>query len=355
MTLRSRGFFYRLFRLVHLLYYTGRYLQEHGQECAPDNRASDDGFDIVVPVCLRDVGLLRLQARSINKFLDPSFDGHIYVILNDWRYYLLRRRISKWLPAEYGQHSKKVIFCPFYCLGFQMRGYSGWIMQQICKLAISRHVTSSHYLVLDAKNQFVKPCGRRDFISPSGKALQTLDPWVPSDEPISEYFHESFSYFDLDPALLMVPQPITPFVLATNVVRQLITYIEEREHTSLSAFLTKRRRVAEFILYVAYLYQQYGNLGTFIDHAPDRSVTIWEAAAENSHCIEEHIERTNQENVLMFGAHPQLVQKLSASQLRKLEEFWRGLGIITAGESIFEFCPEANGLGMPGDLSPPAS
>src|ERR1700733_2812942 len=198
MTSRSPGFFHRFIRLVHLVYYTVRYLQEHARQRA-SNMSLDDKFDIVVPVCLRDVGLLRLQARSINRSLDPKFDGHIYVILNDWRYCILRRRIAKWFPAEYGQHSNKVIFCPFYFLGFQMRGYSGWIMQQICKLAISSHITSSHYLVLDAKNHFVKPCGRADFISPSGKALQALGLWVPSDDPISEFFRKSFSYFDLDP------------------------------------------------------------------------------------------------------------------------------------------------------------
>jgi hypothetical protein len=338
----QRKLFYRLYRLVHLLYYSCRYLVERNRGYVGDNPVSEDRFDIVVPVCLRDVGLLRLQARSIGKFLDPSFDGRIYVILNDWRYYLLRRKIRKSLPAEYGQHSDKVIFCPFFCLSFRIRGYSGWTVQQICKLAISGYVTGAHYLALDAKNIFVKPFGRPDFVSQSGKALHTLAPWDPSYIP--ECFHASFSYFGLDPELSIVPQPITPFVLTTKIVRQLIEDVEKREHASLSAFFRRRRWIAEFVLYVAYLYHKSGSLEPFMENVSSRSVMIWESEAENRYCVEEQLRKANGKNVLAFGVHPRLLQKLSVNQLRALEEFWRALGIITANESIFDFCPDANSL-----------
>ena len=114
-------------------------------------------YSFVTVVHKPDYPMLRLQARSLARYLPQDFATQIYVIANqgligrhDWKAPLL---------TDYGWLADRVRFLeasevatvPISPL------LSGWHSQQILKLMIANVLNSDRYVVLDAKNHLVFP------------------------------------------------------------------------------------------------------------------------------------------------------------------------------------------------------
>lgn len=160
-----------------------------------------------VTVCFRtELPLLRLQARSMDRFLDPEGVGRLLVIANDedeeaciaafeairadWGRYAARvefvRGTSLMTPRFRGPLDRlervwvagprcawrhwrdRLTGQPRKVYGWGLN--SGWLMQQAFKLYAARVVTASHAVILDAKNFFVAPVGAGLFVAPDGRA-----------------------------------------------------------------------------------------------------------------------------------------------------------------------------------------
>lgn len=160
-----------------------------------------------ITICYRtELPMLRLQARSMARFLDPEGVGRILVIANDEDEKACIAGFET-IRADWGRYADRVEFVrgtslmprrfrgpldrlerlwvagprcrwrhlrdratgkPRTVYGWRLN--SGWLMQQAFKLYAARLVTASHAVVLDAKNFFVAPVGVGLFVAPDGRA-----------------------------------------------------------------------------------------------------------------------------------------------------------------------------------------
>jgi hypothetical protein len=149
-------------------------------------------LDIVTVVFRKEVPLLRLQARSMARFLDPAGIGRVRVIVNDRRERVCCAAVEA-LRGDYGPFADRLevvtpdalfalrpsglgprdwrqrawlwgvrhgVLYPFGLKG-GWRGNRGWRIQQALKLAAGRYGEAPFVLILDAKNHFIGPVSRR--------------------------------------------------------------------------------------------------------------------------------------------------------------------------------------------------
>lgn len=121
----------------------------------------NETIPIVTVTCFRDLPLLDLQAQSISNYL--SSECPLYIIVNeenpaDWDRYFNER-----LRHYYNRHKLTIFYRQDFesawneWLPSQKNPWSvGWETQQVLKLAISKYINSTRYLVLDSQNFLVR-------------------------------------------------------------------------------------------------------------------------------------------------------------------------------------------------------
>jgi hypothetical protein len=174
-------------------------------------------MDLVTVVCDRDYNQMLLQAESIQKFLAPC--KH-WVVVNDevpdvefWQ-----NSLSKY----YTNHELVVI--PYTDLFENTNNYIGHYTQQVCKLMIVKLIKED-YLILDAKNFFIKPTNTNewDTILGSGQ-VEFLN--VPEYNPLNLVkvayiwkptitFYKELLHVNM-PDLIICP--LTPFKVQADVL-----------------------------------------------------------------------------------------------------------------------------------------
>src|SRR5688572_15923978 len=114
-----------------------------------------------VTVCFcEELGLLKLQASSIDRFFDPRFINRVFVINNDPEPERFASQFYEEVLPLYGRKADSVVLLDHrqFRLPAGLRA-DGWRSQQLLKLAAHRCVETDFYLVLDAKNHALKHVG----------------------------------------------------------------------------------------------------------------------------------------------------------------------------------------------------
>jgi hypothetical protein len=289
------------------------------------------GFDIITVVPKIELNLLRLQARSLARFLDAAFDGEIILVINDLDPAGTIRKIRHKILPEYGRWKDNVRIIPFYHIGHGLDPTNGWVFQQALKLAISGRVSKPYYVVLDTKNHAVRDFSVASFISTSGRGFQThaqLSAYLAAhSEVCARYFGLGATTSSLMPCV-----PATPFVMHTQSVRELIEHIEAREARSFFAFFCQTRLISEFLLYSFYLQAiRINELNCFHEEGPFLSKTIWPKGAELDDAI---TEATQNKNVLFFAVHREVLKNQCKTERVQVEAYWRGCGLLEQGETL---------------------
>jgi hypothetical protein len=177
-------------------------------------------MDLVTVVCIRDYNQMLLQAESIQKFLAPC---RHWVIVNDEV-----PDVAFWqngLSKYYTNHELVVI--PYTDLFENTNNYIGHYTQQVCKLMIVKLIKDD-YLILDAKNFFVKPTNTNEWddILGSGRVeflelppveefnyphlIKLADIWKMTVAIYKEVLHLELPDFFLS--------PLTPFKIQADVL-----------------------------------------------------------------------------------------------------------------------------------------
>ena len=177
-------------------------------------------MDLVTVVCLRDFQQMLLQAESIQKFLAPC--KH-WVIVNDEQPDILFWQES--LCKYYTKH--ELIVIPYTDLFENTNNYIGHYTQQVCKMLIVKLIKDD-YLILDAKNFFIKPTNTNEWdnILGSGRVeffelppeeefnyphlVKIDDIWRMTVTVYKEVLHMDIPKFFLG--------PLTPFKIQANVL-----------------------------------------------------------------------------------------------------------------------------------------
>ncbi|MBP0493139.1 DUF6492 family protein [Pararoseomonas indoligenes] len=209
-------------------------------------------LDFVTVGFHRDAGLLRLQARSIARYLDPAICGRFLVINNDPDQDSFARRFEAEILPEYGPFRDKVSMLPAEALFSDGESFwrgTGWRRQQVLKLAVARHIETPAYIVLDCKNHFIRPTGLDAFATEDGRLITAPRRLLPRQTAELVWFGLSEERW---PETIF--NIITPFPLWREEVLALEQAMRTRGEAGVGrVLLDKSVGLTEFRLYSAFM------------------------------------------------------------------------------------------------------
>lgn len=307
-----------------------------GRALVTDNVLADGGLEFVTVVYPPEVLMLRLQARSIARFVPPTALRRAHVILNDDDPATLRRTIEGFAADEYAWAADRLVFWTAEELhpGIQARG---WRKQQSLKLSIATRIESGRYLVLDAKNHFVRPSGPEGFYDPLGR-LRSFR--ARRGGLLQAFLRNSLSYFGLPPELAetRVMPATTPYGLYTSVVRSLLAEIEAREGIAFARFFhSPGRDMTEFFLYFAFLMARGIDIDRLYVFGGRYAATLFGKHPESVEGEHQVLAALNNPNVRVFGLHRARVAKLHPSSRDRVLSLWLDAGLFPDRETAEAF------------------
>lgn len=203
-------------------------------------------IDLVTVVYRPEMPFLELQAKSIETYFEDSFVNSITVVVNDDDSVCDLIDKSWW-----GKYKHIVTIVPYSVYRYTCR-IDGWENQQLCKLLSVSRCSMPWAMVLDAKTLFVKPCTQELMFSQNkvnAKPIEIFPEFVEAKESIENLFNIKF-----DKA---VGPGGVPFMMNTQVTRDMINYIESEFETDFIDFFQTKCRypylITEFYLYSGYV------------------------------------------------------------------------------------------------------
>ncbi len=276
-------------------------------------------FTLVTVAHEVDWALMKLQARSLDRYLPKDATVRIHVVENftpgftgDWRTSLYK---------AYRGLADKVVFHRAADLAQMPAGADGWWTQQVLKLAIAKRLSGEFYTVLDAKNHLVFPLHEGFLRGADGRAR--LRRYSYEAHPLRDKLTHTLSYLGIDPtpALTSFAQTSTPFTLYRPAVNALIDYVVDREKLPFArAFLD--RKLTEFFLYSGWL-QKQGDPGRLYAYDQPECPIIWshQVAPLDVLRIIGHSERSG-EAAPFFSVHRATIKRLDAVGREAVAQYW---------------------------------
>jgi hypothetical protein len=329
-------------------------------------------IDVVTVVYARELPLLRLQACSMARFLDPAGIGRIVVIVNDIDEAGCAARIEA-MRADYGPLAPRLevigaeaVFAlrpaargprgprqrfrlwlarnrRRYPLGVKggWRGNRGWAVQQALKLAVAHLGHSRFLLLLDAKNHFVRPVGLASFVSPDGRARSY------TDQPGGKrrlWIEGSFRLLGLPPPGRELPSPptVTPVVVPRAVLRGCLDAVEDRVGPVEAFFARAKGDLSEFMLLYAYVTGHCGGWDAVFAPGLVPAATVHRRSSPED--LERVLARAETGDAEVLSVHDSRLHGLTPEHRRRIEAIWRDRGL--PGEGLL--------TGPRGPLPPPA-
>lgn len=300
-------------------------------------------LSVVTIVFKDDMELLRLQARSMAKFVDPDAVTDVLLVLNDVDEAAIRARLDEILP-DYGPLHPKVrvvggdelfygvprskprsLFERIYVdnrhrlpflAGNGWRGGNGYRMQQALKLASARVARSERMLILDAKNVFLRALDPDEFFDGAGRALALRAKTEPQFH--KDWLSESLKVLEVDIDPASIDETITystPYPVCRAVMLRVLDEVSVREG-SVQALFASKKRPSEFMLIVASCLKNEGNYDRFFGSYGGQHLGLWKGYS--SDVIDEIITKAEAAPSVTFGLHRKLLPLLNADQRARI-------------------------------------
>ena len=295
-------------------------------------RMSEHSYSLVSVVFESEVQLQWLQARSLDRYVEEGLFDQILLIDNSANG--LRRGSRRDLLSEYGRHRSRVHIVRSTEIVDVPRTV-GWMSQQILKLAVSRLVATSRYLLLDAKNHAIAPLHRGFIEAPDGRTRVNVHSY--ESHSLRGHLAATLRYVDLDPEAYLPRFTVTatPFVFDTQQVKQLIGHMEQASGSPFSNEFVDRG-LTEFFLYSAWLLAQGHTLDDYFELEQTPCPTVWPGTASAA-TVRQAIRQADADNAPLFSVHRKALARLDAQSLDQLARFW-------AERGLFDDSREAHGF-----------
>lgn len=289
---------------------------------APDRSA---GVSVVSVLYEPELPMQQMQARSLDRYLTGPRPDAVVLLDNTRRG--LDDRARQALVAAHGELADRVVVLrPRDVAAVPLA--AGWRTQQVLKLAVAEHVTSPHYVVLDAKNHLVAPTGLDVFTTADGRARTGLHGY--RTHPLGPSLARVLRYCGLRPDdhLDRFTETTTPFVVDTARARAVVTGVAERSGRSFADEFV-RESLTEFFLYTAWSLAQGSTLDELVEHAEPPAVTVWPSAGHTAGVTAAlaDVERTGRP---FFAVHRRALATMDAEARGLLADFWVDRGLLAA-------------------------
>lgn len=311
----------------YLKVYSDRYIGEPQNQTRYNLRsvALSEKIDIACVVFEGDLKLLILQIISISQNFEIDQLGNYLIILNS-ESNRLKEEIEKHLDIIdiKKQLKNKIKFIHRQELiknKLQKEiADNGYALQQCLKLLISQVVQSKHYLLLDAKNHFIRKTSFDDYYQldkiktqfkslPAGRHLMLLKN---SLAEIGAKLKDGNEF--------CMPI-ITPYMMITEEVRNLVKFVENKHNKAfVECFVEDCKNCTEFFLYFSWLLKN----GSFTHYcnAQSESVTLFTKYPESHELCKKLIANATTGNIKVFGLHRKRISQLDGEEIKLLGELW---------------------------------
>ncbi|AJP72613.1 DUF6492 family protein [Sphingomonas hengshuiensis] len=277
-------------------------------------------IDIATVVYEPEIALLKLQARSIQKFFRHRDIGKIYIIVNEMAPEATYSALKRFVVDEYGELLSQVEVIPASHLMRPHVGESGWRTQQSLKLLVSIYMENDHYLLLDAKNHFVRPVSIRNFFDPATGLMRSSR--VGNHGALDHYLQNSLNYFGIEPRDFSLPMT-TPYMMSTNIAQSLVQYVEQREGVKFDDFMHgSEHNVTDLFLYYAYIEFLLGGAEKFYRFGPRNSKLMFAHFASTPSQVDRVLGALEDSKILSFGLHRNCVAALTETDRARIIAFW---------------------------------
>lgn len=296
-----------------------------------DGTAAGTRIDYVVAAFRDDFGLLRLQARSMARFLDPESTGTVFVVNNDRDQDEFARRFERAIRPEYGALAGRVELVPAAALLAPEGACNGYWRQQAIKLRAHAIVRGVAYVTLDCKNMLIRPLAATRFWEKDGRL-------VAPRRALREHLSGGLRYFGVPPEgwpewLIDI---YTPVPMWRAQCAALEAHVRAREGFGLDMLMARHSegngqpRLYEFLLYGAWLHAMAG--GIEAHHAFMRGgLSTTYMCKPLDQPPDNVLAETRSRRFPMMGVHRRTAEAPEAVQ-RALVEVWQRIGLIASTE-----------------------
>lgn len=273
-------------------------------------------FPIASIVFEGDYRLSILQAISIDRLYTIADLDEYTIILNGKDNGALRKAFDSDLkPFVSAYFWSKTKFAEWGdLLGGARR--VGYYDQQALKLSLGSYYDSELFLMLDAKNHFVRPSSPADFLVngvPFAPLQKSSDMWRP-------YVEKSFAAVDVEGGDVDVMMPsVTPYLMYSDEVRAVAEHLVEKFGADLPTAMAQAGGT-EFLMYYAHISSRREQL--YVDRAlPVR--TLFTSWPQDPTVVFKLIDEMSEKEVPMFGLHRNRLPQLTEKQVQAITSLWR--------------------------------
>jgi hypothetical protein len=283
-------------------------------------------ISLVTTVFLEELSMLKLQAISVDRFLDPLIVDDILVIGTDpdIRH---RNRFDAEIRPLYGRLSKQVIYRDYDEIFPGVEFVDGWHRQQLAKLYSSNMTDGRFLYILDAKQWFTRPVVETDLFDAA-----VAKGWSP---PLMEEFIDDqkmiTSLLDLSPQQSESLQQNTlfgsPALVPRSEIIDCLSYIQSTRHAHLHE-IYHLWPVLEFPLITSWIVKRYGSLSAMFSMQEDKSFSaLWDPRQTLGHdlTITHSILDTR---FFLCSMHRRIWAVITESMEAELIRIWLDLGFF---------------------------
>lgn len=282
-----------------------------------------------------EYGLLELQARSMATYLDPDAVAGLVVIDNSARGMPAPVRAD--LLSAYGELANAVrVLRPHEIC--RVPGTIGWRAQQVLKLSVANHVSTDHFVVLDAKNHFIHAADSALFVASDGRARVTAHSY--ERHTLRPALEHVLTYLGIDPIahLGRFTGTITPFTFDTTLVTSMLSDIEDRSGRPFADEFVANE-LTEFFLYTGWLLAGGRTFNDVfaVNQAP--WPVVWPGSLDRGG-VGEAIAHACERGSPGFGVHRKALARLDRRNAGALAAFWTGRALFPSADAAERFIAE---------------
>jgi hypothetical protein len=206
-------------------------------------------LNLITIVFADELSVLKMQAQSIDLYLDPTLIKDIRVVVNDDP--AVASCIDK---SWWGQFQDRVHIIPrqIYSVDFID---NGWHTQQLCKLLCAANGYNIWSMILDAKTLFVRPVVA-DHVFENQQPCVGHSLEIPSVFKNSQHTIEQLFGIKLD---RQISPAGVPFIFHNSTVRNMIAHVENLTEQSFATWFQQNLAVTEFLLYSGFVIYKHKN------------------------------------------------------------------------------------------------
>ncbi len=287
---------------------------------------------LVTVVFEPETPLLELQARSLARFVPDGLFVEVLVVDNTRRG--VPRHATERLRRAYGPAATRLrVLRPDEIA--VVPAARGWTVQQVLKLLVHRHVTTSHYLVLDAKNHWIRGTSTADFLAPDGRARGASHSY--RAHALRRDLDRVLRYLGVDPEPWLDDFPVThtPIVLETEVVAELVRAVENRSGRDFASEFVDAG-LTEFFLYAGWLIAAYGGIDGHLDGSVIRSANVWPSERTTSD-VRRVLDDAQRLEAPFLSVHRTALARCGPASSRVLADFWLARGLLPDRRAAMTF------------------